>query len=164
MKRFTRVELFKENFKFSSGHFTIFSKTERENIHGHNFSVYVAFDAQIRENGIIFDYTIAKAHIEAMCRELNEYFLLPGLSEHIRIERAPDYTYVYFSDEKIPFLARDIKILPIKNITVEDLSAYFLDKFVNGFVRKGDYAIASVEIKVFSGPGQSANAVWNLAS
>jgi len=160
MKRITRIELYKENFKFSSGHFTIFSKTERENIHGHNFTVFVAFDALIEENGIIFDYTIVKNHIEQMCVTLNEYFLLPEKSPYLRFEETPEYTYVYFSDEKIPFLKRDIKFLPIENITLEDLSWYFLHEFVREFVEKTGYPISWVETRVFSGPGQSANAVW----
>ena len=41
-QRTTTLELYKEEMKFSAGHFTIFSATERENLHGHNFSVYVA--------------------------------------------------------------------------------------------------------------------------
>jgi 6-pyruvoyltetrahydropterin/6-carboxytetrahydropterin synthase len=125
--------------------------------------VYVGFDAEIKEDGIVFDYTVVKSHIESMCVELNEHFLLPARSRHIRIEKKPDYIYVHFNNEKIPFLPRDIKILPLENITVEDLASYFLDEFVREFVQKNDYAIVAVEVRVFSGPGQSANAVWQGA-
>lgn len=160
MTRITRIELFKENFKFSSGHFTIFSATERENLHGHNFTLHAIFDAEIQDNGIIFDYMLAKRFIEGMCRNLNEYFLLPAHSKHLKIEEAHDYTYVYFHNEKIPFLKRDIKILPVENISVEALSQYFLEEFLREFVQKNGFPVSYAEIKVFSAPGQSGGARW----
>jgi 6-pyruvoyltetrahydropterin/6-carboxytetrahydropterin synthase len=159
-KRTTRIELFKEDFKFSSGHFTIFSDGSRENLHGHNFTVHVAFDAVVEGNGIIFDYMHAKDYIERMCRELNEYTLLPGRSKYLRIEQGKEQVIAHFGKEKIPFLPRDIKILPVENVTLEDLSHYLLEKFLREFVRKGKYPISFAEVRVFSGPGQSANAAW----
>ena len=39
MTQLTTIELSKEYLKFSAGHFTVFSATERERLHGHNFSV-----------------------------------------------------------------------------------------------------------------------------
>ena len=35
------IRLAKENMKFSAAHFTIFSASERERLHGHNFRVEV---------------------------------------------------------------------------------------------------------------------------
>ena len=37
----TTVELQKESMKFSAGHTTIFSATEREPLHGHMYQVYL---------------------------------------------------------------------------------------------------------------------------
>lgn len=160
MNRTTRIELSKENFKFSSGHFTIFSATERENIHGHNFTATVAFDAPIHANGMVFDYTLAKRHIESICASLHECFLVPAQSPYLRIEESGGYVTLHFAQEKIPFLPRDVKLLPIENVTVEELSSYFLQEFVQEFVKKGGHGISFVEVKIFSAPGQSANAVW----
>ena len=50
------IELFKEAMKFSAGHFTIFSETERERLHGHNFTVYVALTGEVNDKGMIADY------------------------------------------------------------------------------------------------------------
>ncbi|EQD50251.1 hypothetical protein B1A_13514, partial [mine drainage metagenome] len=36
--RSVEVDLSKERMKFSAGHFTVFSASERENLHGHNFT------------------------------------------------------------------------------------------------------------------------------
>ncbi|MFP2903776.1 6-pyruvoyl trahydropterin synthase family protein [Pyxidicoccus sp. 3LFB2] len=56
MSRTTTIELHKEEMKFSAGHFTIFSATHRENLHGHNFTVYVALTGAVVENGLLSDY------------------------------------------------------------------------------------------------------------
>ena len=163
MTRITRIELAKENFKFSAGHFTIFSATERENIHGHNFTVAVAFDAIVEENGRTFDYGLAKQFIEKMCKAHNEYFLVPEKSNHLKINEENGYVTLQFGVEKIPFLKRDVKFLPIENVTIEDLSLYLLDLFRRDFIDANRFPITAAEVRVFSGPGQSANATWSAA-
>ena len=159
MTRSTRIELFKEHFKFSSGHFTIFSPTDRENLHGHNFTVGVTIDCEVRGNGIAVDYAAYKRRIADLCSQLNERFLLPGSSPHLRIEEDGGHVYAVFGDERIPFLARDVLVLPLDNITLEELSRWFLDKLVDE-QDVAAFGIHQFVVKVFSGPGQSASARW----
>ena len=156
----TRIDLVKESFKFASGHFTIFSATSRENIHGHNFKVQVAFDAVLPENGMIFDYKVVKNYVQELCDSLDEYFLLPAHSPYLTITESDGYVFAHFAGEKIPFLKRDIKILPVSNITVEELSRYLLEKFVGEFVENYKTQIFTAEVRVFSGDGQSATSRW----
>ncbi len=160
MGRLTKIELFKENFKFSSGHFTIFSKTRRENLHGHNFRVGIIITSRVEENGITFDYGLFKNKAERICQELNEHFLLPANSPHLMIEKSENYIYAHFNGEKIPFLKRDIIILPIENVTLEELSRWFLNRFLEDKEAIASYGIEEFSVKVFSGPGQSASANW----
>ncbi len=163
MRNYTTIELFKENFKFSSGHFTIFSQHERENLHGHNFQVQVRFTAEISADGISFDYRTLKTRVETLCRQLNEHFLLPGRSPYLDITESGDYVYAVFNREKIPFLKRDVLILPIANITLEELSRWFLEQFLEDQTRLNDDGVHRIEVKVYSGPGQSASAFWQRA-
>ena len=53
-QQITTIELFKEDMKFSAAHYTIFSATERETLHGHNFNVHAAITAQIHDLGMLF--------------------------------------------------------------------------------------------------------------
>ena len=87
MKRTTTIELFKEEMKFSAGHFTIFSASERENLHGHNFTVSVAIEGVVNDNGMLADYGVYKRWVIDRCRAWNETFMLPGESPHLRMER-----------------------------------------------------------------------------
>ena len=164
MRRTTTIELFKESFKFSSGHFTIFSATERENLHGHNFTVHVSIDTVIDGDGLAFDYRAAKALIEELCRSFNEYMLIPARSRHVTVTEENGLVIVGFADERIPFLPRDIKLLPVENVTVEDLSALFLEQFRDRFAARPGSQVSRVTVKVFSGPGQSGSATWQAAA
>lgn len=155
----TCITLQKENMKFSAGHFTIFSATERERLHGHNFNVGVKIVAAIGDNGMCFDYGIYKKKLEKLCRDWNEFFILPNLSPHLSFEEQGEYLYVIFSGERIPFLKNDVLRLEITNATVEEFSRLMLEHLKEG----GDfdkYGITEIEVSVYSGPGQSAAAKW----
>lgn len=156
----TVISLEKENFKFSSGHFTIFSATERENLHGHNFQLGVDLECEVVENGMTFDYGLAKREAERLCRELNERMLLPAHSPFLRIETLDGQVRAHFNGEAIPFLPRDVRILPVDNVTVEELARFFLRRFVEGFAADPGNRILAVTTRIASGPGQSASATW----
>jgi len=64
----TKIELYKEDMKFSAGHFTIFSANKRENFHGHNFRVYGCFELPILENGMAIDYGELKSVLRKECQ------------------------------------------------------------------------------------------------
>jgi 6-pyruvoyltetrahydropterin/6-carboxytetrahydropterin synthase len=164
MKRYTSIELFKENFKFSCGHFTIFSATERENMHGHNFQVLVRFTSEVLEHGMTFDYGQLKKKTEQLCETLNEHFLLPGTSPYLNIEKQAGFVTAHFNGEKIPFLARDVMILPIANVTLEELARWFLEQYLENKSEFESFGVQEIEVKAFSGPGQSASAIWKRTS
>lgn len=156
----TTIELFKENMKFSAGHFTIFSANERENLHGHNFNVYVSLTANILDNGMCFDYGIYKKRITELCKEWNEVFILPTKSKYLKIEEDENYIYAIFNNEKIPFLKRDVLLLPIVNATLEDFSSLMLEKLTYDKKELQAFEIKEIVVKVFSGAGQCASSFW----
>lgn len=160
MNRTVTIELFKEGMKFSAGHFTVFSATERENLHGHNFSVYVALTSDISDNGMCFDYGIYKKRIMDICGELNEVFILPSKSPYLKIEESGNNVYVKFNDEIISFLKRDVLILPVQNATVEEFSYFILQKLIADEDELREFKIQNITVKVFSGPGQCASVNW----
>ena len=82
----TRIEITKEYLTFSAGHFTIFSATDRENLHGHNFQVRCAVTASIGPDGLAFNYVLLKRVLRALCDELNERVLLPDHSPYLTLE------------------------------------------------------------------------------
>ena len=157
--RLSTIELNKEALNFSIAHFTIFNATEREDLHGHNYQLECKATAPLSDTGLLFDYAILKRLLRAMCDEIDEHMILPSLSPFLEIEQGNDYTYGLFNGERIPFLPRDLIILPISNSTVEELSHYFLNRVLN-HPDLADAGIVELTIKVLSSPGQGASAHW----
>ncbi len=160
MSNLTTIEISKEDIKFSAAHFTLFSATERERLHGHNFAVWLAVTAPVGDDGICFSYKEVKTRLRELCSDLDEYMVLPTQSPHLRIEEEGLFYIAVFNGERIPFLKAETLLLPMRNSTVEEFARYLLGRFIgNGsFVR--DRNICAVEIKVSSGPGQSGSSSW----
>ncbi|HEY8374987.1 MAG TPA: 6-carboxytetrahydropterin synthase, partial [Nannocystis sp.] len=84
------IELHKDAMKFSAGHFTIFSAERRERLHGHNFAVAVELTGETDDCGLMGEYAHYKRIIQELCDNLDEYFLLPGHSPHLRLHTEGD--------------------------------------------------------------------------
>ena len=156
MSETVTIRLAKENMKFSAGHFTIFSASERERLHGHNFRVEADIEARMLGNGMCFDYGIYKDRIVALCRELNEWTILPTRSPYLRIEEDGDQVFAHFAGRRIPFLREDVLLLPIENATLEEFAGWFLGRLAEDREALRAHRIDAIEVRVFSGPGQSA--------
>lgn len=153
------IDIAKEYLHFSAAHFTVFSATERENLHGHNFQVEASLRGRVGDDGLCFDYNIVKARLKTLCDALDEVVLLPGRCPHLDIRVTEAYTVAAFNDERLPFLHRDVKVLPVRNVTVEELARWLIGELT------ADHEIAAlpvsdIELRVSSGAGQWARASW----
>jgi 6-pyruvoyltetrahydropterin/6-carboxytetrahydropterin synthase len=160
MEQLTTLYIAKESHKFSAAHYTIFSATERERLHGHNYSVSVKVVAPMGDNGFAADYNVYKARIAALCAALDEYLLLAGLSPHQQITEEGACFRVAYGAEVMLFLRSDTLVLPIRNATVEEFSRYLLQRLLQESV--GD-DLREIELCVSSGPGQKGCASWRRA-
>ena len=159
----TRIEISKEYLNFSAGHFTIFSATERENLHGHNFQVRCAVSTAVGADGLAFDYVLLKRVLKDLCDTLDERVLLPEQSPHLVLERQDGMVIACFAQERIPFLERDCLTLPVRNVTIEELAGLLLTR-LRGCIRSrpalADWAVRALEVGVSSGSGQWAFSHW----
>ena len=145
-------------FKFSAGHFTIFSATEREALHGHTYKVGASLQLTLDKLGLNFDYRKFKAALTAECKKLNTIFLLPQDSEFLDIEADAEYVAVTFDNKSMRLLRSDVLLLPLTNITIELLSGYLLDSLLlnNGWLK--ECAMTKLSIAVANTDKQSATA------
>lgn len=155
------IQISKDYLHFNAGHFTLFSATEREDLHGHTFYVTAEVDSPVGEDGLAFDYNLFKDALKALCDELDEKVLLPERSPHLRLSEADGYVVAEFADERIPFLPRDVRTLPVRNITVEELAPWFLQR-LRARAEIATLDLIRVLIRVSSGPGQWAGAEWRV--
>ena len=144
---------------FSAAHFTIFSSTEREDLHGHNFQVECELTSPIDKNGLIFDYSVIKRVVKQLCDELDEKTILPEKSPYFSLESEGGYVVGVYGSERLMFLPRDVITLPISNASVEELCHYLMDRILaHPDIANED--IRELTVKVSSSPGQNGSATW----
>ena len=162
----TTIEISKDYLHFNAAHFTIFSASEREDLHGHTFHVRALITASVDANGMAFDYNILKTSLRGLCDSIDEKVLLPEHSPHLSLEQQEGYLVATFNDERLPFLPRDVCPLPVSNITVEELAPWFLERLQAdpNVATLLTETIVALELQVSSGSGQWAGARWQPAS
>lgn len=160
MPQLTTIELAKEYMKFSAAHFTIFSATERERLHGHNFKVAAKLTAPVGDNGMCFSYRIFKDRLEQLCHALDEYMLLAADSPHLQISEQGAQYHVRFAAEEMFFLKTDTLLLPVRNATVEEYARYLLDRLLEDHGLLALHGVQEIVIRVSSGPGQWGSCRW----
>lgn len=153
MHRKVIIDVENQCLHFSAAHFTIFSATEHERLHGHNYTVRAKVESQIRSKGMAFDYNELKRVLHAECKILDEYTLLPGHSQYLQVKEEGQYYCASFNGQKMLLLKTDTLVLPMENISVEELWHYIIDQL------RRDCLMSSLDIKrmqlsVTSGPGQ----------
>ena len=60
----------------------------------------------------------------------------------------------------MPLLKEDVVILPLTNITIEELSHWFLQGILENQPEIERHAIHGITVKVYNGPGQSGGATF----
>lgn len=157
MNRLATLHINKQAHKFSAAHFTIFSATERERLHGHNYGVSARIVAEMGENGFSADYNVYKRALQKLCDAHDEYLLLPAQSPWLEVVVRDDEYFVTFNGKTLRFPCDETLLLPIVNVTVEALAHYLLECLLaEGLM--GD--IVELEVFVTSGDGQSSSACW----
>jgi len=160
MTQLATLHIDKQAHKFSAAHFTIFSETERERLHGHNYGVSARIVAEMGENGFSADYNVYKRYLQKLCDAHDEYMLLPGLSPWLVVEERDGEYFATFSGKTLRFPVDETLVLPIVNVTVEALAHYLLERTLEE-AAIGD--LLELELFVTSGDGQKASACWQAS-
>ena len=108
-------------------------------------------------NGFSADYNVYKRRIKALCDKYDEYMLLPEFSPFQTLETAGDEIHATFAGKVLKFPADETWVLPIANVTVEELSHMLLNELL---AAENDPDLVEVELTVSSGSGQAGSAIW----
>lgn len=154
------IRIDKEDIKFSAGHFTLFADGARERLHGHNFKVSAVIATRITSHGMAFDYNIIKRAMRSLCEELDEYVLIPERAEALAISHAGRSVVIRYGEDEFRLPADDVRLLPIRNTTVEELAIYLLGRLVEMEAWSARWGVSEIALEVSSGPGQSAQCRW----
>lgn len=119
------LDIQKEYFKFSAAHFLIFPDGTAERLHGHNYRVFVTLEAALSRHGLVLDFKRVKPLIRALLDELDEHWLVPGQHPRLGVTRRGDgTTEVRFGERYYAAPDEDVIVLPINNISAENLATW----------------------------------------
>jgi 6-pyruvoyltetrahydropterin/6-carboxytetrahydropterin synthase len=117
------VRLAKEDFKFSSAHFTLFADAPAELLHGHNYRVEIELEGeQLDEAGLLLDIAAVKRRVRERCARLDERTLLPEKNPAVQIRESAGQVEVRFEGRSYALPARDTLRLPVLNVSMELLA------------------------------------------
>lgn len=154
VEREVQIEISKEDIKFSAAHFTIFPDGSRERLHGHNYRVRMVATYVVREGGMAVDYGLLKRALRKVCARLDEYLLLPSRSKHLRIEHVDGTIEATIGDSRFVFPVGDVIVLPVENITGEDLADVVRSDLLHALEDAGVELPKRCEVGIGSGDGQ----------
>ncbi len=165
--RFATIELHKDALAFSAGHLMVLSASERETLHGHDYRVAAAFYTALGENGLALDLREYRDKLQALCETLDYHFILPGNCRHLTIQDHPTDTQQWqlrFNQTNFALLKKDVMILPISNVTLEELSFWFLQQLTTHPDDLNNQGIYGMRMTVFNGRNESGSAEWGRFS
>jgi len=118
-----RMVLAKEDFKFSSAHFTLFADGRAERLHGHNYRVRVELTgAALDAEGLLVDIESFKRTLRQLCARLDSRMLIPGESGRLACLQEGDAVEVRCGGRTYRFPLEDTLVLPLVNTSIELLA------------------------------------------
>lgn len=120
------LRLAKEDFKFSTAHFTVFSSSSAEDLHGHNYRVRVEIaGGTLDQHGLLMEVGPVKSAIRRLCAELDASTILPERSSMVRVASAGGEVEVRYGARVYRLPEAGVRILAIRNTSIEELAIWF---------------------------------------
>ena len=149
----------KENLKFNAAHFMAYPGF-RERLHGHNYHVTVRIEGDLGADGYVLDFGLVKQATKRVCEALDEYTILPALSDCLRItEQGESVEAVYEDGARFVLPRSDVILLPIVHTSAEELARYVAGRVRAELVAVGARPWRRLEVSVAETRGQSATFV-----
>mmetsp|Transcript_38660 Transcript_38660/g.81025 ORF Transcript_38660/g.81025 Transcript_38660/m.81025 type:complete len:351 (-) Transcript_38660:5-1057(-) len=164
----TQFEIYvsKDTFKFNAAHFVAYPGF-RERLHGHCYRVSVKLlgGHQIGGDGYVLDFGCVKSVTKDVCKKLNEYFVVPMLSDVLTIVVGEDkdnnggsVTITTEEGSTFVFPRQDCVLMPIMHSTAEEFAIYIYGEILDGL--DADYllkrGVRMMEVTVSEAAGQDA--------
>jgi 6-pyruvoyltetrahydropterin/6-carboxytetrahydropterin synthase len=119
------IEIHKDYLKFSAAHFLIFPDGTAEQLHGHNYKVYVELRTDLDQHGLVVNFKEIKPMVRAIVDELDEHLLIPGQHPELRATPAPDGAIeIRYRSRRYVIPAEEVIVLPISNSSAENLATW----------------------------------------
>ncbi len=146
--------------RFVAGHF-LPSIEKCSRLHGHNYALTIILEGEPDRNGIILDFIKLKEAASKLIEKIDHRMLLPDSGKSMTVRRSGDSISVRFGGKRYQFPASDVVMMPLENVSAEELSAYFAEELARSGIFGSN--VRSVSVGVSEGRGQEAWTERHLA-
>jgi 6-pyruvoyltetrahydropterin/6-carboxytetrahydropterin synthase len=150
-----RIEIAREQHKFSCAHMTVFADGSKERLHGHNYTIAVALEVSSIELANMVPFSTLKHALRELCAVWKEHVLLATKNPFFVIKtEAPELEFT-LCGERYVMPRGDALLLPLDNISVETLAAHVAELLAT---KINAPTALSLEVTIEESPGQGATA------
>ena len=150
-----KVRVARNNLHFAASHFITYGG-KCEFLHGHNYSVSLELEGPLTEDSFVFDFVALKKIARKICETLDHRFLLPTRNPHLCIQHQDCHWQIDYKESHYLFPEKDVKPLPLDNITAERLAEYIWGKVAHEVYNLGPHQLSSLTVGVEEAEGQVA--------
>lgn len=149
------VSIAKNNLHFAASHFITYGG-KCEFLHGHNYSIAVEVEGPLTADSYVYDFVALKKLTRSIGEQLDHCFLLPMHNPHLTIRQANQHWEIDFKDSHYVFPEKDVKPLPLDNITAERLAEYIWGKLAQALKADSGSTLEALSVSVEEAEGQAA--------
>lgn len=150
-----KVRISKSNLQFAASHFITYGG-KCELLHGHNYAVSLELEGDLTPDGYVFDFIVFKRIAREVLETLDHRFLLAINNPHLILHQDSVSWEILYKNDRYVLPFRDVKPLPVDNITAERLAEYIWFKVAEEIHKVGDSQIKMLNVGVEEAPGQAA--------
>ena len=146
-----KLDGWKTNIRFSSAHL-LPGHDQCGVLHGHTYAIHAHIEGEPTKEGMVLDFSHVKTTLRSIADSLDHCFLLPKDNSAVMIN---DHDVRIESNKKSYTIPKqDCRLLPMKEVTAEQLALYVLDRFLTDFHIPKNVSV--VRIGIDDGFGQGA--------
>ncbi|MFO7678040.1 MAG: 6-pyruvoyl tetrahydropterin synthase family protein [Thermoplasmatota archaeon] len=145
------IDGWQAGIRFSSAHL-IPGHVKCHVLHGHTYAIHLRIYGEKNTHGFLIDFSEIKSVLKSIAYQLDHKVLVPKANKAFTVEN--NEIHASCNNKKYIFPFQDCVILPIDNVTAENLAEYILSEVLKKIHLP--LTISSLEIGVDEGVGQGA--------
>jgi 6-pyruvoyltetrahydropterin/6-carboxytetrahydropterin synthase len=150
-----RIEIAREQHKFSCAHMTVFADGTKERLHGHNYTIAVALEVSSIELANMVPFSTLKHALRELCATWKEHVLLATKNPFFVVKTETPELEFTLCGERYVMPRGDALLLPLDNISVETLAVHVAELLAT---KLESPTALSLEVTIEESPGQGASA------
>ncbi len=151
-----RIEIAREQYKFSCAHMTVFADGTKERLHGHNYTIAIRLEVSSIELAHMVPFSAIKHALAELCAAWKEHVLLATQNPFFVMKsEAPELEFT-LCGERYVMPRGDALLLPLDNISVETLAMHVAE-LLSAKIEAP--TALSLEVTIEESPGQGASAM-----